>query len=92
MKPAILSVITRNRMLQVRGRMVRTPFELVVTDPEELKFLETMVSSIGLEYSIRDKEKPKPQKKKEKRQPRKTRKKQVEVKSSASTLDKLLDD
>lgn len=71
MEPILLKVLTPNRMLFLKGKLSRTPFEAIIEHENELKVLKTNMASQGIVYETEPyvkkvkQEKPKPVVKKE---------------------------
>jgi len=96
MKPQKLRVNDVNRVVPVRGKPIRTPFETIVRTEKELDFFKMVFRSQGIhDWSLRDiepedtpkkskEEKPKPKKQEPKPEP-----KNVE---DMSILEKIMED
>lgn len=87
----VVKINTPNRMIEVRGVVVRTPVEIVTKTKEELERLQTKINSEGItDYSIKPYVKEKPKAKKV------TAKKEVKKKKDTikkdSTLGQILDE
>jgi len=54
MKPQLVKVITPNKMLFLKGRLVRTPLEIVITYENELNLLKASMSHQAINFEIED--------------------------------------
>lgn len=58
MKEKIIKVSTANRMLFIKGKLSRTPLEVIVKNEAELNMIKTNMIHQGINFTIEDYEKP----------------------------------
>jgi hypothetical protein len=54
MKPQLLKAITPNKMLFIKGKLIRTPLEYVIRSEAELNLLKASMICQSVKYSIKD--------------------------------------
>ncbi len=61
MKPQLIKVKTVNKMLFIKGRLVRTPLEAIIKSEEELNLLKSSMIHQNIDFNIElyNPEKPK---------------------------------
>jgi len=52
MKAILLKVKTPNKMLFLKGKLSRTPFEAIIKSSEELRLIKTYMQLQNVEYNI----------------------------------------
>ena len=63
MKDKLIKVTTSNRMLFIKGKLSRTPLEVIVKHSEELNLLKSSMIHQGIKFTIEDYIPPVPKKK-----------------------------
>lgn len=92
MEPQKLRINDPNRFVTVRGKQVRTPFEMIVRTEKELNFFKSIFHAQGIQdwsLSSIEETKPEPKKVEAKPKPKPKPKKKAE---DMSTLEKLAED
>jgi len=54
MKAKLLKVKTPNKMLFIKGKLIRTPLEYIIKFKEELNLLKSSMNIQGIEYDLED--------------------------------------
>lgn len=54
MKPQLLKVLTPNKMLFIKGRLVRSPLETIITNEKDLNLLKLNLKNLDVQYTIID--------------------------------------
>jgi hypothetical protein len=90
MKDILLKIKTPNKMLFLKGKLSRTPFETIVKTKKELRMLESAMQLQSIEYTVesyvKPKEKPKIEPVKSKKEPKI---KSTEPKKPKTILEKI---
>ena len=86
-----IRINTKNRMINVNGRMVRSPVEFGI-QKIKLNFYKNMFRSLSItDYSIENYTESKPKIKKDNPKPLQTKNKKVSLRKGNKTLDKYLE-
>ena len=89
MKPILVKVKTPNKMLFLKGKLSRTPFEAVVNSEKELNILKSSMKLQNVEYKILAYTKPKRQPKPVKQKRRAHKIKKTEKIETKTILEKI---
>lgn len=92
MKPQLLKVITPNKMIFIKGRLVRSPLESIIKSETELSLVKLNLNSQSIKYTLEDYKKPEVKKEEPvkvlAKKPVKAKKKD----SEKTTLEKIAED
>ena len=93
MKEQIIKVITPNKMLFIKGKLSRTPLEVIINNENELNLLKSSMEHQDVEFTVETYIKPKPVKKtKTKNSLTKKKVTKKEDEKSKSILEKISND
>jgi len=54
MKPKLIRVSTPNRMLFIKGKLIRTPLDAIINFEDELRLIESSMIHQGISFTIED--------------------------------------
>lgn len=92
MNPKVLRVITPNKMIFIKGKLIRSPFKSIVTSESQLNLLEASLKNLDVNYTIRDYKKEEPVKAVKKPVEEKPVEKKTKKSEPKSTLEKIASD